>query len=90
MRVKLGPYKITRELWFRMQQLPGDNDEQRTLMAIDFAIEAYNDPRLADARAKAEQAENERKGLFGITKVDSERGTIAVGTLDGIPSGEHP
>lgn len=53
MRIKLGPYKITPELWQRIQTLPGDNDEQRVLMALDFAIEAYNDPRLAEARRRA-------------------------------------
>lgn len=50
MRIKLGPYKVTPEFWQRMQQLPGENDEQRVMLALDFACDYFE----AETRRRAE------------------------------------
>lgn len=62
-RVKLGPYKVPAEFWQRMQQLPGGNDEQRVIMALDFAcghIENQVAQRAAVDTRIAQLVEHER------------------------------
>lgn len=54
MRIKLGPFKISPELWRDIQELPGATDEQRVLMALQVAI-AY----VKDAKAKRAEAAKE-------------------------------
>jgi hypothetical protein len=37
-RVKIGPLKVSKIFWARMQQLPGDTDEERVLLAVEFVM----------------------------------------------------
>lgn len=38
-RVKIGPLKVSKQFWARLQKLPGDTDEERILLAVEFIME---------------------------------------------------
>lgn len=65
MRVKLGPYKVPVAFWQRLQQLPGSSDEQRVMMALDFACEQIEalTRRRAEADAKMARMVDEMRPL---------------------------
>lgn len=88
MRVKLGPYELTADFWQRLQQLPGDNDEQRVVMALTFAcehVEALTRQqvegraemmRMAQAELAAERAAKAEQFVDAVVEEARERGGI--------------
>jgi hypothetical protein len=64
--VKLGPYKIQKDLWLRIQQLPGNNDEQRVLGSLRFACDCFEEKAMKAAMHEkriAELVEQERAAV---------------------------
>ncbi len=76
-RVKIGPFKITPDFWGRLQLLPGDNDEQRVLIAVDAAI-----TKIEAKRAAMEFTENAKRGPLPPGPDTGVRGTATIKAID--------
>ena len=57
MIIKLGPYKIQKDLWLRIQQLPGNNDEQRVIGSLRFACDCFEEKAMKAAMHESRIAE---------------------------------
>ena len=67
MRVKLGPYKVSAEFWKALQNLPGDNDEQRVMLAIELAArQVFRQKEIAAEAMEHRRAIQKPVGIAGI------------------------
>lgn len=89
-RVKLGPYKITQEFWERIQQLPGENDEQRTILALAACCEVQERAKL---QREAQRVKDKREAEKTVEQIGVEvlaSGPIATEAIASLGAAPFP